>query len=110
MTPKINLLVGGVAILCFVALVFVPWDEEKIAPEILEEVELVCGKGTILIDHICQVDKIEEKQEYTITDDLEIPRIEKTVDEVVEPPIEKPSKKSEIWFSSFFDWLGELFK
>ena len=78
MTRKINLLVGGVAILCFVALVFVPWGEEK--------------------------------QEYTITDDLEIPRIEKTVDEVVEPPIEKPSKKSEIWFSSFFDWLGELFK
>ena len=53
MTRKINLLVGGVAILCFVALVFVPWGEEK--------------------------------QEYTITDDLEIPRIEKTVDEVVEP-------------------------
>jgi len=33
MIPKINLLVGGVAILCFAALVFVPWDEEKIAPE-----------------------------------------------------------------------------
>ena len=82
MTTKINLLVGGVAILCFTALVFVPWE----------------------------VDKIEEKQEYAITDDLEIPRIEKTVDEVVEPPIEKPSKKSEIWFSSLFDWLGELFK
>ena len=82
MTRKINLLVGGVAILCFVALVFVPWE----------------------------VDKIEEKQEYTITDDLEIPRIEKTVDEVVVPPIEKPSKKSEIWFYSFFDWFGSWWK
>ena len=76
MNTKINLLVGGVAILCFTALVFVPWGEEK--------------------------------QEYTITDDLEITRIEKTVYEVVEPPIEKPSKKSEIWFSSLFDWFGNL--
>ena len=46
MTPKINLLVGGVAILCFGALVFVPWDEEKIAPEIVnisaEEEQIVC--------------------------------------------------------------------
>ena len=103
MTRKINLLVGGVAILCFTALVFVPWDKEKIAPEVLEEyfvtpLPIVCGKGTILIDHICQVDKIEEKEK-------EIP-IEKTVD----IPEEKPSKKSEIWFYSFFDWLGELFK
>jgi len=30
-----NLLVGGVAILCFTALVFVPWDEETIAPKIV---------------------------------------------------------------------------
>jgi len=67
-------------------------------PEILEEVEIVCGTGTVLIDHICQVDKIEEKEK-------EIP-VEKTVD----IPVEKPSKKSVNWFSSFFDWLGGLFK
>lgn len=35
MTLKMNLLVAGVAILCFVALVFVPWDEETFAPEIV---------------------------------------------------------------------------
>ena len=30
MTLQMNLLIAGVAILCFVALVFVPWDEETI--------------------------------------------------------------------------------
>ncbi len=35
MTLQMNLLVAGVAILCFAALVFVPWDEETIAPEIV---------------------------------------------------------------------------
>ena len=46
MTLKMNLLVGGVAILCFVALVFVPWDEENFAPEIVnipaEDEQIVC--------------------------------------------------------------------
>ena len=35
MTLKMNLLVAGVALLCFGALVFVPWDEETITPEIV---------------------------------------------------------------------------
>jgi len=35
MTLQMNLLVAGVAILCFAALVFVPWDEETIAPKIV---------------------------------------------------------------------------
>jgi len=60
------------------------------------------------------VDKIEEKREYKITDDLEIPRIEKVVEipieETVDTIIEKPSKSSVNWFSSLFDWLGGLFK
>jgi len=67
-------------------------------PEILEEVEIVCGDGTVLIDYICQVEQIEQEEK-------EIP-IEKTVDS----PIEKPAKKSVNWFSSLFDWFGGLFK
>jgi|LWDU01.1.fsa_nt_gi hypothetical protein len=35
MTLQMNLLIAGVAILCFVALVFVPWDEETVAPKIV---------------------------------------------------------------------------
>ena len=46
MVLKMNLLVGGVAILCFAALVFVPWENEKIAPEIVnppvDEDQFVC--------------------------------------------------------------------
>ncbi len=46
MTLKMNLLVGGVAVLCFIALVFVPWDEENIAPEIVntpvDEEQIAC--------------------------------------------------------------------
>ena len=46
MVLKMNLLVGGVAILCFTALVFVPWENEKIAPEIVnppvDEEQIVC--------------------------------------------------------------------
>jgi len=80
-------------------------------PEPLEEVELVCGKGTVLIDYICQVDEIEEKREYTLEDELSIPREKlNAVEEPVDIPVEKPFKKSEIWFYSFFDWLGGLFQ
>ena len=68
--------------------------------------KILCGDGTIDVDGICQVEQSEEKREYTIVDDLHIPRIEKTVD----VPEEKPSEKSVNWFSSFFDWLGGLFK
>jgi len=71
-------------------------------PEILEEIEIVCGTGTVLIDHICQVDKMEEKEK-------EIP-IEKTIEKTVDIPEEKPSKKSVNWFSSLFDWFGSLFQ
>ena len=46
MTLQMNLLVAGVALLCFVALVFVPWDEETIAPEIVntpvDEEQIFC--------------------------------------------------------------------
>jgi len=70
-----------------------------------EEPEIICGEGTVLIDHICQV---------TLVDELHIPRIEKTVEipeeKTVDIPEEKPSKKSVNWFSSIFDWFGGLFK
>jgi len=40
--------------------------------------------------------------------------VEQTEEEIpvekVEQPVEKPSKKSVNWFSSFFDWFGGLFK
>jgi len=65
-------------------------------PMVLEEVEIVCGEGTVLIDHICQVEQIEEEKIS----------VEKTVD----TKVEKPSKKSVNWFSSLFDWLGSLFQ
>jgi len=46
MTLQMNLLVAGVALLCFVALVFVPWDEETIVPEIVntpvDEEQIIC--------------------------------------------------------------------
>ncbi len=81
MTRKINLLVGGVAILCFSALVFVPWGEEKIAPEVLEEVEIECAEGDVLKEGVC----------------------------IVSNP--QPIYANEnLWFYSFFDWLGGLFK
>ncbi|MCJ8306052.1 MAG: MBL fold metallo-hydrolase [Nitrosopumilus sp.] len=35
MTLQMNLLIAGVAVLCFAALVFVPWDEETITPKIV---------------------------------------------------------------------------
>jgi len=77
-------------------------------PEPLEEVEIVCGKGTVLIDHICQVDKIEEKEkeipvEKTIEKTVDVP-VEKVVDTPVEEPVKKV-KKSGGWF----DWLFDLF-
>jgi len=43
----------------------------------------ICEDGTVLIDHVCQVEQIE---------------------------VEKPSKKSVNWFSTLFDWLGGLFQ
>jgi len=61
------------------------------------QTEIVCGEGTVLIDHICQVEQIEEEEEVP-------------VEKVVDSPEEKPSKKSVNWFSSIFDWLGGLFQ
>jgi len=78
-------------------------------PEVLEEVEIVCGKGTVLIDHICQVTIIDELHIPRIEKTVEIPE-EKTVEKTVDIPEEKPSKKSVNWFSSIFDWFGGLFK
>jgi len=75
-------------------------------PEILEEVEIVCGKGTVLIDYICQVDKTEEKEkEIPVEEPVDTP-----VEKAVDTPVEKPAKKSVNWFSSLFDWFGGLFK
>jgi len=51
------------------------------------ESQIVCGTGTEEVDGICQVILIEE-----------------------EKSVEKSDKKSVNWFSSFFDWLGGLFK
>jgi len=67
-------------------------------PEVLDEIEIICGKGTVLIDHICQVEQIEEEEK------------ENLVEKVVDTPVEKPAKKSVDWFSSLFDWLGSLFQ
>jgi len=61
------------------------------------ESDIVCGKGTVKIDNICQVEQIEEEKEIPI-------------EKVVDTPVENPSKKSVNWFSSLFDWLGGLFK
>ena len=55
----------------------------------------ICGDGTIAVDRICQVPSIEE---------------EKQVEKSVDTTVEKPAKKSVNWFSSFFDWLGSLFR
>lgn len=84
-------------------------SEPKTQPEVLEEVEIVCGKGTVLIDHICQVEKIEEEKEIPVEKTVDIP-VEKAVEKTVDIPVEKPSKKSVNWFTSIFDWLGGLFK
>jgi len=76
--------------------------QPELEPEISQEkyfvtpLPIVCGKGTILIDHICQVDKIEEKEK-------EIP-IEKTIEKTVDIPVEKPSNKSGGWFDWLFNW------
>ena len=50
--------------------------------------EIVCGKGTVLIDHICQVEQIEEEEK-------EIPK---------EETVKKPQKKSGGWFDWLFNW------
>lgn len=64
------------------------------------QLEIVCGAGTVMIDHICQVQQIEEEEK-------EIP-IEKAVDTPVEEPV-KEDKKSGGWFSFFYDWFGSWF-
>jgi len=39
-------------------------------PEILEEVEIVCGEGTVLIDHICQVDPLLKQLGVSVDKEL----------------------------------------
>lgn len=80
---------------CFDDILLTLEPEPIVQPK--QEVEIVCGEGTVLIDHICQVELIEEEKE--------IP-----VEKAVGAPVEKTSKKSVNWFSSLFDWLGSLFQ
>jgi len=72
------------------------WGEPK--PNKDPSSDIICGEGTVLIDHICQVDKTEKEVKENL--------VEKSVDTHVEEPVKKAQKKSGGWF----DWLWSWFQ